>query len=292
MNSSKEPNPDHWQHHYILLEVKRFEVTLKHFFESGNIAQEDFHFLMANLKMIKTFLNTRFQLERKQTERKNYWGNLYLIQKNNNHKNRKIINSYNQLSLFDYNRPLPITGEIKVTGLTEGLSQLKPKDQKPLGPKFPYKIPAGTQWNQVIIKFLDDERVDIYVKKQKHTTDFKEMGFVGKGKIPEPSEQWTFLKILAQCNGEITIKDESSKDTYKQQKHLLTESLQNYFSIDYDPFYPYKSSPEKQGNSYRIKLTLLPPPNRKREKIIEDMEEDVLGIKEYLDEQAPSVIEP
>lgn len=293
MNPSKEPNSNHWQQHYLQLEAKRFEVTLKHFFESGNINQEDYQFLTATLKMIKTFLNTRFPIEHKQPEQKNYWGNLYLIQKHKNHKNRKTsTTNSNQLSLFDFNKPLPITGKIEVAGLNESLKELKPKPLEKSGPKFPYKIPAGAQWSQVIIKFLDDEQVEIYIKKLKHTTDYKGMGFVGKGKVPEPSEQWVFLKVLAQCHGEITIKDDTAKDTYKQQKHLLTESLQNYFSIDYDPFYPYKSSTEKSGNSYKIKLTLIPPPLKQSQKpVIETSDEDTLGIQEFLDEQAPSIID-
>lgn len=286
----QDSNYNNWQQHYLQLEAKRFETTLKHFFESGMIAQEDYQFLMANLKMIKTFLNTKLPVESKKPEKKNYWGNLYLIQKNNKSRKSSTANS-NQLSLFDFNKPLPITGKIEVAGLAESLKELKPKPLEKTGPKFPYKIPSGTQWEQVIIKFLDTERVEIYVKKQKYITDYKEMGFTGKGTVPEPSEQWVFLRVLAQYNGEIAIKDESSKDTYKQQKYLLTESLKSYFSIDYDPFYPYKSSPEKQGNSYRIKLTLIPPLKTSKTPIIKSIEEDPLGIREFLDEQTPSIIE-
>lgn len=284
-------NVNSWQRHYIIIEIKRFEVTLKHFFESETINQEDYQFLSANLKMIKAFINTRFHKEIKEPEKKNYWGNLYLIQKHKNHKNRINSNNSNQLSIFDYNKPLTITGEIKVKGLTESLSELKSKEIKPTGPKFPYKIPSGTQWHNVIIKFLDDDQIEIYIKKLKHTTNYKEMGFVGKGKIPEPSEQWILLKVLAKCNGEITIKDDTAKDTYKQQKYLLTESLKSYFSIDYDPFYPYKSSSEKSGNSYKIKLTLIPPPKRSNHPEKKPIEEDTLGIEEFLNEQAPQVAE-
>lgn len=294
MKSQEEFNPNPWQQDYLLLETKRFELTLKHFFETGIINNEDYHFLTSNLKMVRIFLNTRLTVPvLKKSERKDYWVKNPNYFKN---RNRSRKSSYprnpKQLSLFDINNPLPITGKIEVAGLNERLDALKPKEPEKTGPRFPYKIPAGTHWNQVIIKFLNNEKVEIYVKKLKHITDYKEMGFVGKGNIPSPSEQWTFLKVLAQCNGEITIKDETAKDTYKQQKHLLTESLQNYFSIDFDPFYPYKSSPEKHGNSYRIKLTLIPPPKQYNETHIEPAEEDTLGIKEFLDEHAPYVIEP
>ena len=94
----------------------------------------------------------------------------------------------------------------------------------------------------------------------------KEMGFIGKGKIPNPDVQWEFLKVLSGLNGEISIKDKSAKVKYKKQKELLAKALQSYFSIDYDPFYPYRSSPEKSGESYKIKITLIPPPENENQK--------------------------
>ena len=124
--------------------------------------------------------------------------------------------------------------------------------------KFPYKLPAGTIWGNIIIKFLNDEDVFIQVKQLKHNTNYEEMGFVGKGNNPNPSEAWTFLRVLAhQVNGELTIKDAEAKDRYKKQKELLGKALQKYFLLDYDPFYPYHSSSEKSGDSYKIKLTLI-----------------------------------
>ncbi len=292
MKPSKEPNLNFCPQHYLQLEAKKFEIVLKHFFETGIINQVDYRFLTVNLEMIKTFLNTRIPVQpQEQPKRKNYWNQSNYLRKHSKQRKLSAINNLRQLSLFDLTNPLPITGKIEVTGLNERLDALKLKESIPTGPKFPHKIPAGTHWKQVIINFLNNEQIEINVKKLRYITDYKEMGFVGKGKIPEPSEQWIFLKVLAQCNGELTIKDDTAKDTYKQQKHLLTESLQNYFSIDFDPFYPYKSSPEKHGNSYRIKLTLIPPPKQYNEPHTETAEEDTLGIREFLDEHAPQVIE-
>jgi hypothetical protein len=107
---------------------------------------------------------------------------------------------------------------------------------------------------------------------------------IGKGKVPEPSEQWLFMKVLAQYQGEITIRDPEAKDKYKKQKQALTETLRNYFSIDYDPFYPYHSCPEKAGNSYKIKLLLIPPFDKDTRPNIIEEETDPLGIQEYLNE--------
>ncbi|MBZ0202941.1 MAG: hypothetical protein K8I03_07995 [Ignavibacteria bacterium] len=285
-------NSNSWQQHYLQLEVKRFEVTLKHFFETGIVNQQDYQFLISNMKMVKTFLNARLPIRpQKQPGRKDYWGNPNYFKKRTRSRKSSYTNNPKQLSLFDINNPLPIIGEIKITGLNERLDALKPREPEKAGPKFPHKIPAGTHWNNVIVKFLNNEKIEIWVKRLKHITDFKEMGMVGKGKVPSPSEQWVFLKVLAQCHGEITIKDTEAKDTYKKQKQGLTEILQKYFSIDYDPFYPYKSSHEKSGNSYKIKLTLIPPPIITVPNNPVEINDDVLGIQEFLNEEAPQVIE-
>jgi len=148
--------------------------------------------------------------------------------------------------------------ELQVKGLKE-IAKARKQDDKP---KFPHKLPAGARWEEMIIKFLDNENVFIQIKQFKLKTNYQDMGFVGKGNNPNPSEAWIFLKVLSRLNGKLTIKDTEAKDKYKKQKELLAKSLQSYFSIDYDPFYPYRSSSEKNGNSYKIKITLIPPPEK------------------------------
>lgn len=273
--------------HYLLLEVERLEVSIRHFFETGTISKEDYEYLSLTLKMMRKFLTTCVRCPKKKENlfRKNSWE----FREKYHQKHKYSHYKTNQPSLFDIPKPFPI----EISGLTEGLKALRPESLENTGPKFPYKIPAGTHWNNIVMKFLDDEKVEIWVKKQKHITDYKEMGMVGKGKIPEPSEQWYFLKVLAKCNSEITIKDNEVKDKYKKQKQSLTETLRNYFGIDYDPFYPYQSCPEKGGNSYKIKLLLIPPPDKNEEKeSLENEDADNLGIHEFLSETAPQVIDP
>lgn len=151
--------------------------------------------------------------------------------------------------------------------------------------KFPHKLPSGTMWENVIIKFIDDETVYIDVKKLSHTTTFADMGFAGPGKNPKPDVQWVFLKVLALQNGELSIKDKAANEKYRKQKELLTKGLREYFSIDYDPFHPYQVN-----NSYKIKLTLIPPQNSgvgDTKKASSD--NDDLGIGDYYNQITPSM---
>jgi hypothetical protein len=168
--------------------------------------------------------------------------------------------------------PVKISGEVKVK-----IDDLEKEDKSKV--KFPYELPAGTEWEEVSIKFLDNENITIKVRQFEHKTDFKEMEFTGKGKNPNPSEAWKFLRVLAENSGEISAKDyEKYEYKYKKQKEILAKKLKSYFSIDYDPFYRYHSSPEKKGNSYKIKITLTPPPPTENENDSFSEEENIADL--------------
>lgn len=141
----------------------------------------------------------------------------------------------------------------------------KPEEEKQY--KFPYKLPRGTKWENITIKFFDDDTLQIHVQGKEHTARYKEMGFAGKG--GKPSVLWTFLRVLAMYSGEIKARDPKAVDKFKKQKQSLSEKLEDYFGL-YDPFYPFQMK-EKTNKAYRVKFTLLPPDNgftfEKKEKI-------------------------
>lgn len=176
---------------------------------------------------------------------------------------------------------------------TKGSSDDLSPDKPIMG--FPHRLPAGTTWEQIIIKFIDEENVFIKSRQYTHNTNYKKMGFAdSRGKTLKPGVLWILLKTLAKLNGEITIKDPEAKDVYKKQKELLAKTLQSYFRIDYDPFYPYHgTTPDKSAKSYKIKITLIPPPyrNEPASPTIEPQKELDQEIKDYLDKEAPEVYE-
>ena len=276
-------------------ELNILDIILKHYLKSGAICHKDYRCLMAINSLLKKITyeatNNRIgglvaEKKHQDTKTRNGHKGYSKFHKEYSKVQKSLDRNSRENSAMKNMQTVPIAGKIEVSGLNESLRALRTKEPITTEPKFPYKIPAGTHWNNVIIKFLDNEKVEIHVKKLKHTTNYKEMGMLGKGKVPEPSEQWLFMKVLAQCNGEIAIKDPEAKDKYKKQKQALTEILRNYFSIDYDPFYPYKSCLEKGGNSYKIKIMLIPPVVEKNIRpIMTDEETDPLGIQEFLNNQ-------
>jgi len=185
--------------------------------------------------------------------------------------------------------PFMLVNDIGIRGLEKGLEAIAKNNKKTDGPKFPHKLPAGTKWENITIKFEDDNKIFIKAKQIEHYTNYKDMGFVGKGNNPEPSEAWVFLRVLSmqKITGELAINDKDVKDKYKKQKELLAKALQDYFTLDYDPFFPYNSSAEKIGKSYKIKLTLIPPEQKAEDEKADEKDE----ITEFLAEQMPGKYE-
>lgn len=212
---------------------------------------------------------------------------LSCILKNKNDNKRHLF------KLNDYKGYLNRVHNFLIDALNSSKQEVPSEKQEDNKQKFPFKLPAGTKWEQIIFKFLDEENVLIQVRQHTHKTNYKEMGMAKGTKNINPTVLWTFLIVLAKLHGEINIKDAEAKGVYKKQKQSLSEALKSYFRIDLDPFYPYESYPPyKFEKSYKIRMTLCPPPekNNNSKKNNEnnkndEKDDDELGIKESFDEQ-------
>jgi hypothetical protein len=123
--------------------------------------------------------------------------------------------------------------------------------------KFPFKIPAGTTWKNIIIQFTDDNYVNIQLAGHLHPTGYADMGFVDK-RTDKPTIQWGLLSLLAKGGGELPNSSSEVNDKYKKHKQILSDKLKDYFNIETDPFEPYKGG-------YKTKITLVPPPIKQSE---------------------------
>ena len=119
--------------------------------------------------------------------------------------------------------------------------------------KFPFKIPAGTNWQNIIIQFTSADYVNVQVAGHSHSTGYAEMGFID-GRTGKPTIQWGLLQTLAKNGGTLSWKSADASDNLKKHKQLLSEKLKEYFGIDYDPFEPYTNK-----KSYKVKLVLISP---------------------------------
>jgi hypothetical protein len=143
--------------------------------------------------------------------------------------------------------------DIGIRGLEEKVVMQKSKNKK----IHLRKLPNGTRWQDITIKFLNGQEAIIAAKGETFQTNYVEMGFEDEKK-KQPNSQWSFLKLLASKNGELSWdnnNDMSQKqiNSAKKQKQTLADALKTYFQIDEDPFENYRTE-----KAYKIKIILTP----------------------------------
>lgn len=177
--------------------------------------------------------------------------------------------------------------ELQIKGLEEGFASVG-TEQKNAKYKFSHKLPRGTKWENFIFKFLNDDTVQILVQGKNETIHYRDMGLEGKG--GKPSVLWVFLRVLANCSGEIVISDPEANTKYKKQKQGLSEALQNYFSLDFDPFQPYTTA-----KAYKTKFVIAPPEkgfsfeNKTTERKAPKENNPFADIDDFMNETAPVI---
>lgn len=149
-----------------------------------------------------------------------------------------------------------IKKDIGIRGLEEKVVIQKSKNKK----IHIRKLPDDTIWQDISIKFLNGQEAIITAKGQTFQTNYAEMGFEDEKK-KQPNSQWSFLKLLATKNGELSWdnnNDMSQKqiNAAKKKKQMLSDALKAYFQIDEDPFENYRTE-----KAYKIKITLTPEDN-------------------------------
>ena len=131
------------------------------------------------------------------------------------------------------------------------------KKSKKVGIQLP-NIPKDLKWEEITIRFLNGDEVQITAREQVLQSNYELMGFQNE-KNKRPTFQWDFLKKLSLRNGSLNWDNNNELDTKainraKKQKQELSDKLKIYFNtIKDDPFLNYK-----EENGYRIKIQLIP----------------------------------
>ena len=105
----------------------------------------------------------------------------------------------------------------------------------------PVELPAGTTWEKIIVRVLDDETVEIQSGRRRERRTFVELGMAdGRRSPPEPSLSWAFLLTLAREDGTLTWEDKAASDNARNHIRLLREALRQAFCLEGDPFHRYE----------------------------------------------------
>jgi len=120
------------------------------------------------------------------------------------------------------------------------------------------KFPDNLRWEQISIRFLNSEEVQITAGGLIYSSNAELMGFQDE-KTKKPNMQWILLKLLSKKSGYLNWKNNydlniKEINRIKKQKQGLSEKLAEYFDISKEsPFFDYK----KEGG-YKIKIQLMP----------------------------------
>jgi hypothetical protein len=93
-------------------------------------------------------------------------------------------------------------------------------------------------WDNIEIRFISDERVQISIGTQRETRNYEEMGF-GSKKNGTPVLAWATLRELAQAGGVVHVASGSGKwAEVEKRMQEIRRQLQRLFGLSSDPL-PY-----------------------------------------------------
>ena len=130
----------------------------------------------------------------------------------------------------------------------------------PVAPARPTSLQARG-WNDVVILFLSDERVQITVGTQIETRNYAEMGFASK-KNGTPIRAWDTLRIVAAQEGVLEVASDSRKwAEIEKRVQEIRSILRSLFGLTDDPL-PYikktRRNPDDFGYHAKFKIGLGP----------------------------------
>jgi len=105
---------------------------------------------------------------------------------------------------------------------------------------IPFPMPKGTTWEDVTIRFISNEEIQIRAGEVRESRNYRQMDFEYKHKRPDI--YWETLKLFAKKDGTISWKDVpgDERELYKKRFSTLRKRLKDYFGINEDPI-PHKT---------------------------------------------------
>jgi hypothetical protein len=119
----------------------------------------------------------------------------------------------------------------------------------------PAEWPAQ-RWEDIEIRFLSEERVQIFVNgRPGDTKNFAEMGFEDhRGKGGKPRQAWHLLKVLSANDGIFPVRGISGHQGIQKRAQELRDSLSKHFRIAGDPL------PFVEGIGYKTRCKISRSP--------------------------------
>ena len=104
----------------------------------------------------------------------------------------------------------------------------------------PVEVPAGTDWESIVVRVVDDEHVQVVVGRRIEVRSFRDLGMVdARRREPTPNATWAFLLALAHAGGSMTWRDDAADDNNRKRVSELRDALKAALKLHDDPFHPY-----------------------------------------------------
>jgi len=123
---------------------------------------------------------------------------------------------------------------------------------------YPTTQSGATDWQDIEIEFLSDERVQIRIGQRLETCNYSEMGFKDR-RSGKPNLAWITLRLLAEQGGTIKVA-EKDRTWEKVEKRIqgIRKSLRCYFELSSDPL------PFVKGGGFRARFKIHTGPSYER----------------------------
>lgn len=117
----------------------------------------------------------------------------------------------------------------------------------------PFPAPPGTTWEEILIRFLSDERVAIQVRDIQQTRNYAEMGYEDR-RSGIPNLAWKLLRNLAERGGLLTQPEQAGVSDWSIVEKRIQEIrrlCRQLFQLSNDPFEPFH---EARGYKAKFKI--------------------------------------
>jgi hypothetical protein len=117
----------------------------------------------------------------------------------------------------------------------------------------PFPTPKGATWEKLIIRFVDDETVEVKLLDVSRRLSYTEMGMSDK-RTGLPDTAWKRLRELAESRGTLGGRREEHDPLLKSHVRTLQRALREVFAIPGDPMKPYS----RAGRCWRSNFVVSP----------------------------------
>jgi hypothetical protein len=113
-----------------------------------------------------------------------------------------------------------------------------------------FATPAGCQWADLTVRFIDGETVAVRVGGAAGTFNFTQLGMVD-GRSGRPTKQWELLRAFARSRGHLTWRSPGADTKNQKRREMLAKDLKAFFRLPGEPIAPIRR-PSGWATTFRL----------------------------------------